>query len=67
MDKNLKNRSGSQSNEEHDSKGRGDAKKTSQPGAPQKSNRQTGGNNRHEKDDSDGAGRNTTKKGENAI
>lgn len=67
MDKEKKNRSGSVSN--------GSPKKTAggnpqshQPGAPNKSNRQTGGSDRHERDDSSrGADRNTTKKGENAV
>jgi hypothetical protein len=63
MDKELKNRSGSMSGEGK-SKGRGDAKQKSQPGAPQKSNRQTGG---HRKDESHGAEKNTTKKGANSI
>lgn len=65
MDKENKNRSGSQSNRNSNTEGRGDKQQTSQPGAPGKSNRQTGG---HEKDDSSrGAERNTTKKGENAV
>lgn len=39
-----------------------------QKGAPAKSNRQTGGNKRNERDDSNGgADRNTTKKQENSI
>ena len=47
---------------------KGERKQTSQPGAPNKSNRQTGGNKRHERDDSShGADHNTTKKGANSI
>jgi len=65
MDKAYKNRSGSQSNDSNRSENKGDRKKTSQPGAPQKSNRQIGD---HERDDSNrGAERNTTKKGANNI
>lgn len=64
MDKALKNRSGSISNENRKQKGRGEARQSHQPGAPNKSNRQTGG---HEKDDSHGAERNTTKKQSNSI
>ena len=64
MDKEKKNRSGSQSGGGTKSENKGDRKQTSQPGAPQKSNRQTGG---HRKDDSDGAEKNTTKKGPNSI
>jgi hypothetical protein len=64
MDKALKNRSGSISNENRKQKGRGEVKQTSQPGAPQKSNWQTG---RHRKDDSQNAEGNTTKKGPNSI
>jgi hypothetical protein len=64
MDKDKKNRSGSISNR-HDknenSSGRG---KTQQPGAPAKSNRETGN---HERDDSSGSERNTTKKGANSV
>ena len=41
-----------------------DRGKTQQPGAPAKSNRQTGN---HERDDSSGAERNTTKKGANSV
>jgi len=63
MDKEKKNRSGSQSSR-NDHADR-DRKQVSQPGAPQKSNRQTGD---HEKDDSTrGARRNTTKKGPNSV
>ncbi len=64
MDKDKKNRSGSQSNPHKKNENKGDRRQTSQPGAPSKSNRQTGG---HRKDDSDGAERNTTKKGPNSI
>lgn len=65
MNKEHKNRSGSESNRNSDTQNRGEKKQTSQPGAPQKSNRQTGD---HEKDDSNhGADRNTTKKGANSI
>ena len=47
---------------------KGERRQTSQPGAPNKSNRQTGGSKRHERDDSSrGADRNTTKKGANSI
>ena len=65
MDKEQKNRSGSQSNRNSNTDNRGERQQTSQPGAPNRSNRQTGD---HEKDDSTrGADRNTTKKGENAV
>jgi len=65
MDREHKNRSGSHSNRNSDTQNRGERKQTSQPGAPNRSNRQTGN---HEKDDSSrGADRNTTKKGENAV
>lgn len=65
MDKDKKNRSGSQSNNGSSDGSKGDRKRTSLPGAPSKSNRQTGD---HEKDDSSrGAERNTTKKGANSI
>jgi len=65
MDKANKNRSGSQSSEGRKTENKGDRKQTSQPGAPNKSNRQTGD---HERDDSSrGADRNTTKKGANSI
>lgn len=59
MDKEKKNRSGSQSNRGSD-ESKGNRGKSGQPGAPAKSNR-------HEKDDSNGSDRNTTKKGENAV
>ena len=68
MDKNKKNRSGSQSNDSGQPQKAGDRRQSTQPGAPSKSNRQTGGSDRHERDDSSrGADRNTTKKGENAV
>ncbi len=68
MDQTKKARSGSRSNEGRGSDNSGDSRQTAQPGAPQKSNRQTGGSNRHERDDSNGgADRNTTKKGANAV
>lgn len=62
MDKDKKKRSGSVSNR-HD-KAENSRGKTQQPGAPAKSNRQTGN---HERNDSSGAERNTTKKGSNNI
>lgn len=64
MDKNKKNHSGSQSNETDKNQNRGSKKQVSQPGAPQKSNRQTGD---HRKDESEGSDRQTTKKGPNSI
>ncbi len=68
MEKDKKNRSGSMSNAGNGTENSGDRHKNSQPGAPAKSNRQTGGNKRHERDDSNGgADRNTTKKGSNSI
>lgn len=68
MEKDKKPRSGSQSNEGRGNENGGDYRKTAQPGGPAKSNRQTGGGNRHERDDSNrGADHNTTKKGSNAI
>ena len=66
MDKDKKNRSGSQSNEGKSNSG--DRGRTELPGAPAKSNRQTGDSKRREKDDSSrGAERNTTKKQQNSI
>lgn len=66
MDKEKKNRSGDQSNDGR--KNVSDRRQTEQPGAPNKSNRQTGGNKRHERDDSNGGPeKNTTKKGANSI
>ncbi len=68
MDKEKKNRSGSISNESDKNENSGDSRKKHQPGAPNKSNRQTGGNKRKERDDSSGgAEKNTTKKGANSI
>jgi hypothetical protein len=68
MDKDKKNRSGSQSNDSGQPQKAGNRPQSNQPGAPNKSNRQTGGSNRQERDDSSrGADRNTTKKGENAV
>jgi hypothetical protein len=64
MKKDKKNRSGSISGGGTKTNNKGDRHQTSQPGAPNKSNRQTGG---HRKDDSDGAEKNTTKKGPNAV
>ena len=69
MDKDKKNRSGSLSNEssKRETTDRG---RTELKGAPSRSNRQTGGNDRRERDDS---GRNSddrkqdTKKGPNSI
>lgn len=50
------------------SKNVGDRGRDHLKGAPAKSNRQTGGNKRHERDDSSkGAEKNTTKKGPNSI
>jgi hypothetical protein len=67
MDKEKKNRSGS-SNDSKSQKTSGNRGRTELPGAPAKSNRQTGGNKRKERDDSSGgAERNTTKKGSNSI
>ena len=64
MDKEKKNRSGSLSNDGGKTENTGDRRKSHQPGAPAKSNRQTGN---HERDDSSGSERNTTKKGANSI
>ncbi len=63
MDKDKKHRSGSVSNQasKESSKDRG---RKNLPGAPSKSNRQTGG---HKKDDSGGSKTNSTKKGSNSI
>ena len=52
------------SNEEYREDAKNARKRTSQPGAPAKSNRQTGGN---KKDDSEGIRKQTTKKGPNSI
>ncbi|MFN2457899.1 MAG: hypothetical protein ABR502_06850 [Chitinophagaceae bacterium] len=68
MDKEKKNRSGSQSNEGGKNKNTGDTKQTYQPGGPNKSNRQTVGSKRNERDDSlSEADKNTTKKGANSV
>ncbi len=68
MDKEKKNRSGSVSNRSGKNENTGDRRRTNLPGAPNKSNRQTGGSNRNERDDSSrGADKNTTKKGPNSI
>ena len=64
MEKDKKNRSGSLSNRHDKAENRGDIGKAKQPGAPAKSNRQTGD---HERDESSGAERNTTKRGANSI
>ena len=64
MNKDKKNRSGSLSNEGGKAANTGDRRKKHQPGAPAKSNRQTGN---HERDESSGAERNTTKKGANSV
>ena len=65
MDKKKKNRSGSMSNGNSDvDKNGGERLQTTQPGAPNKSNRQTGG---HRKDESHGSDSNTTKKGPTSI
>lgn len=68
MDKDKKNRSGNDSNKGGNKENASDRRQTEQPGAPNKSNRQTGGNKRHERDDSNGGpDKNTTKKGANSI
>ena len=68
MDKEKKNRSGSQSDDGRKTENVSDRRQKEQPGAPNKSNRQTGGSNRNERDDSNGgADRNTTKRGSNSI
>lgn len=68
MDKEKKNRSGSQSNDGSTQMAKNIKGKTHQPGAPSKSNRQTGGNRRNERDDSNrGTKTNTTKKQGNSI
>ena len=66
MEKEPKNRSGSQSNEGAE-RVRGNVQKTRQPGGDE-SNRHTGEGNRRERDESNGAPeKNTTKKGANSI
>ena len=68
MDKDKKNRSGSLSNDGSKQNAGNSKRKTDQPGAKTKSNRQTGGSKRHERDDSNGGARtNTTKKQGNSI
>jgi hypothetical protein len=68
MDKEKKNRSGSQSNRNGKNENLGDRERKQLPGVPAKSNRDTGGSKRHERDDSSrGAEKNTTKKGSNNI
>ncbi|HEX8316192.1 MAG TPA: hypothetical protein VF609_14420, partial [Flavisolibacter sp.] len=68
MSKDKKGRSGSQSGSGGKKENVSDRRQTEQPGAPNKSNRQTGGNRRHERDDSNGGpDKNTTKKGANAV
>lgn len=67
MDKEKKNRSGSQSNRHGKNENTGDPRRDHLPGAPASSNRQTGGNERREEDESSGAEKNTTKKGSNSI
>ena len=68
MDNEKKNRSGSKSGGGSKTENVSDRRQTEQPGAPNKSNRQTGGNKRHERDDSNGVpDKNTTKKGANSI
>ncbi len=61
-------RSGSDSNNETQKTGSKNNKESYQKGATNKTNRHTGGNKRHERDDSNGGpDRNTTKKGSNSI
>ena len=68
MEQEKKNRSGSQSNDGRKTENVGNRRQNEQPGAPNRSNRQTGGSKKHERDDSNsGADRNTTKKGPNII
>jgi hypothetical protein len=68
MDKEKKNRSGSESNPNGKSENMTDRGRKELPGSPVSSNRNTGGSKRHEKDDSSrGAEKNTTKKGANNI
>jgi len=64
MDKKNKPRSGSQSNDKPGTENRGDRRQQYQPGAPNSSNRLSKG---HEKDDSSGAEKNSTKKQGNSI
>jgi len=68
MDKEKKNRSGSQSNPNSKNENMSDRRRKGLPGAPVSSNQNTGGSKRHESHDSSrGAVRNTTKKGSNNI
>lgn len=68
MDKEKKNRSGSQSNPNGKSENMADMERKELPGSPVSSNRNTGGSKQHERDDSSrGAEKNTTKKGSNNI
>ena len=62
MDKELKNRSGSLSNEGNKSENRGDRRKKNQPGATNVSNRQTKG-----RSDNTPAKETGSKKGPNSI
>jgi len=62
MKKDQKNRTGSRSNDSNQSENKGDRKQVSQPGAPNKSNRQTKGN-----DESGPARESGTKRGPNSI
>jgi hypothetical protein len=65
MNKELKNRSGSQSDKSKKNKNKGGHRRDNLPGASPKSNKQTGD---HERDDSSkGANKNTTKKQQNSI
>lgn len=68
MDKENKNRSGSQTNRNAKNENGGDRRRKHLPGSPASSNSNTGGNKRHEKDNSsNGPDRNTTKRGSNNI
>ncbi|HWJ90091.1 MAG TPA: hypothetical protein VNR87_03220 [Flavisolibacter sp.] len=68
MEKDKKNKSGSSSSKSDKNESSADRGRTDLPGSPAKSNRQTGGNDRHERDDSSrGAEKNTTKKGGNSV
>ena len=67
MDKAKKNRSGSMSNADSKNESGPDRKRNELPGSPAKSNRQTGGSRRNEKDDSNGSEKNTTKRQGNSI
>jgi hypothetical protein len=68
MDKENRNSSGNESHGNSKSKTVGNRGRDHLQGAPAKSNRQTGGSKRHERDDSSkGAEKNTTKKGPNSI